>query len=150
MLMQAMAMRLIRAIGREDMCDDPRYATNAARVARADEVDAVIQEWVGARSLAENLSFFEKEEVTAGPVYDAGQLRQDPHVIGRDVFLEMPVEGAPGGFLPMHNIIPRLSETPGAIRRAAPTLGQDTDALLAELGLDKEQIKALRMASVVA
>jgi formyl-CoA transferase len=50
----------------------------------------------------------------------------------------------------MHNIIPRLSETPGAIRRAAPTLGQDTDALLTELGLDKGQIEALREANVVA
>jgi crotonobetainyl-CoA:carnitine CoA-transferase CaiB-like acyl-CoA transferase len=148
--MQAMAMRLFRAIGREDMCDDPRYSTNVERVARADEVDAIVQDWVGARTLAENLAFFEKAEVTAGPVYDAGQLRQDPHVIGREVFVEMPEDGAPGGVLPMHNIIPRLSETPGAIRRAAPTLGQDTDALLTELGLDKGQIEALREANVVA
>jgi crotonobetainyl-CoA:carnitine CoA-transferase CaiB-like acyl-CoA transferase len=148
--MQAMAMRLFRAIGREDMCDDPRYSTNVERVARADEVDAIVQDWVGARTLAENLAFFEKAEVTAGPVYDAGQLRQDPHVIGREVFVEMPEDGAPGGVLPMHNIIPRLSETPGAIRRAAPTLGQDTDDLLTELGLDKGQIEALREASVVA
>ena len=148
--MQAMAMRLFRAIGREDMCDDPRYATNAARVAHADEVDAVVQDWVGARTLAENLAFFEKTEVTAGPVYDAGQLRQDPHVIGREALVEMPEPEAPDGVLPMHNIIPRLSETPGAIRRAAPTLGQDTDAILGALGLDADRLADLRAAGVIA
>lgn len=148
--MQAMAMRLFRAIGREDMCDDSRYSTNAARVARADDVDAIVQEFVGARTLAENLAFFEKAEVTAGPVYDAGQLRQDAHVLGRDVFVEMPEPEAPGGVLPMHNIIPRLSETPGAIRRAAPSLGQDTDDILRELGLDSAAVADLKAAGVVA
>lgn len=148
--MQAMAMRLFRAIGREDMCDDPRYATNAARVARADEVDAIVGDWVGARTLAENLKFFEAAEVTAGPVYDAGQLREDPHVIGREALVNMPEPEAPDGYMPMHNIIPRLSETPGAIRRPAPTLGQDTDELLAELGIAPEAIIELRTAGVVA
>jgi len=148
--MQAMAMRLFRAIGRADMCDDPRYATNAARVAHADEVDAVVQDWVGARTLAENLKFFEETEVTAGPVYDAGQLRQDAHVIGREAIVEMPDDEAPGGFLPMHNIIPRLSGTPGAIRRPAPTLGQDTDAILGALGLSAEDLAELRAAGAVA
>jgi len=148
--MQAMAMRLFRAIGREDMCDDPRYATNAARVARADEVDKIVGDWVGARTLAENLSFFEKAEVTAGPVYDAGQLREDPHVLGREALVNMPEAEAPDGYMPMHNIIPRLSETPGAIRRPAPTLGQDTDALLAELGLGSDEVAQLRATAVVA
>lgn len=148
--MQAMAMRLFRAIGREDMCDDPRYATNAARVARADEVDAIVGDWVGARTLAENLKFFEAAEVTAGPVYDAGQLREDPHVLGREALVNMADDVAPEGYLPMHNIIPRLSETPGAIRRPAPTLGQDTDALLSELGLTPETIQELRKVGAVA
>lgn len=148
--MQAMAMRLFRAIGREDMCDDPRYATNAARVAHADEVDAVVQDWVGAKTLEENITFFEETEVTAGPVYDAGQLRQDPHVIDREALVELPVAEAPGGVMPMHNIIPRMSETPGAIRTPAPTLGQHTDAILGEIGLDATAIAELRAAGVVA
>jgi len=148
--MQAMAMRLFRAIGREDMCEDPRYATNAARVARADEVDAIVGEWVGARTLGENLKFFEEAEVTAGPVYDAGQLREDPHVLGREALVNMPDNDTPDGYLPMHNIIPRLSETPGALRRPAPTLGQDTDVLLEELGLNTDRIAELRAAAVVA
>ncbi len=148
--MQAMAMRLFRAIGREDMCEDPRYATNAARVARAGEVDAIVGEWVGARTLDENLKFFEEAEVTAGPVYDAGQLREDPHVLGREALVNMPDNDTPDGYLPMHNIIPRLSETPGAIRRPAPTLGQDTDVLLEELGLNTDRIAELRAAAVVA
>jgi crotonobetainyl-CoA:carnitine CoA-transferase CaiB-like acyl-CoA transferase len=145
-----MAMRLFRAIGRADMCDDPRYSTNAARVAHADEVDAIVQGWVGARTLAENLIFFEETEVTAGPVYDAGQLRQDPHVQGREALVNMTDSDAPDGYLPMHNIVPRLSETPGAIRTPAPRLGEHTNALLTELGLSEAEIMDLKTEGVVA
>ena len=99
--------------------------------------------------MAENLSFFEKAEVTAGPVYDAGQLREDPHVLGRKALVNMPETEAPDGYLPMHNIIPRLSETPGAIRRPAPTLGQDTDDILRELGLDNAAIIMLKQMKVI-
>jgi len=148
--MQAMAMRLFRAIGRGDMCDDPRYSTNAARVAHADEVDGIVQKWVGERTLAENLKFFEETEVTAGPVYDAGQLREDPHILGRGAIVNITDNDAPDGYLPMHNIVPRLSKTPGAIRTPAPKLGEHTDAILSEVGLTKQEILDLKSAGIVA
>jgi crotonobetainyl-CoA:carnitine CoA-transferase CaiB-like acyl-CoA transferase len=128
---QAMTERLFRAIGREDMLDDPRFRTNADRLAHVDEVDAVVGAFIGARSLAENLAFFEEAEVTVGPVYDASGFETDPHVQGRGVLVEM--EDAELGSIPMHAVTPRLSGTPGALRRPAPALGEDEAAILASL-----------------
>jgi len=132
--MQAMAMRLFRAIGRPDMCDDPKFATNSARLANVEELDAVIQADIETRTLAENLEFFARAEVTAGPVYDAGQIKEDPHVQGREVVVNLPDDEI--GSLPMHNIIPRLSATPGAIRTPAPSLGQHNEEIYGAIGLD--------------
>ena len=120
---QDMAQRLFRAIGRADMIDDPRFRTNSDRLDHVDEVDAVIQDFIGQRTLAENLAFFEAAEVTVGPVYDPPGFMADPHVIGRGVLVEMP--DADMGSVPMHGVVPRLSRTPGAIRRGAPKLGAD-------------------------
>jgi crotonobetainyl-CoA:carnitine CoA-transferase CaiB-like acyl-CoA transferase len=129
---QAMTERLFRAIGRSDMIDDPRFRTNADRLAHVDEVDAVVGAFIGARTLAENLAFFETAEVTVGPVYDASGFETDPHVQGRGVLVEMADDEL--GSLPMHAVVPRLSETPGALRRPAPALGEHEDEILAALG----------------
>ncbi|HEX7124230.1 MAG TPA: CoA transferase, partial [Thermodesulfobacteriota bacterium] len=112
--MQVMAERLLRAIGRADLIDDPRFRTNADRLQHADELDAIVGAKIAERTLAENLAFFEEAGVTAGPVYDVAQLLEDPHVRAREVITELP--DAEMGSVPMHNIIPRLSATPGAIR----------------------------------
>ncbi|HEX8785170.1 MAG TPA: CoA transferase, partial [Telluria sp.] len=111
--------------------DDPRFRTNADRLAHVDEVDAIVGAFIGARSLAENLAFFGAAEVTVGPVYDASGFETDPHVQGRGVLVEM--EDAELGSIPMHAVIPRLSGTPGVLRRPAPALGQDEEAILASL-----------------
>ncbi len=80
--MEVMAHRLLRAIGRGDMLEDPRYATNAARVAHRGEVDAIVGGWIAERTLKECLAFFEKEHITAAPIYDAAQIEGDPHFHG--------------------------------------------------------------------
>jgi crotonobetainyl-CoA:carnitine CoA-transferase CaiB-like acyl-CoA transferase len=128
---QAMTERLFRAIGRADMIDDPRFRTNADRLAHVEEVDAVIGAFVGARSLAENLRFFEAAETTVGPVYDAAGFESDPHVRGRGVLVEM--ADAELGSVPMHAVVPRLSRTPGALRRPAPELGEHEAEIRAAL-----------------
>ena len=128
---QKMAERLFRAIGRGDMIEDPRFRTNSARLDNVDAVDQVIQDFIGQRTLAENLAFFEKEEVTVGPVYDPAGFEQDPHVKGRGVLVEVPDKDM--GSVPMHDVVPRLSRTPGAIRTGAPDLGQHEDEILGPL-----------------
>ena len=80
--------------------------------------------------------------MTAGPVYNIADALDDPHFQQREILVD--VEDADLGQMPVHNITPRLSGTPGAWRRPAPTLGEHTDAALAEAGLDPAAIAALR------
>ncbi|AIV53903.1 coA-transferase III family protein [Burkholderia pseudomallei MSHR1153] len=130
---QGMAERLFRAIGRADLIDDPRYATNVQRVQHAGELDAIVGAFVAARDLADNLAFFEKTGVTVGPILDIAQIVQDHYVIEREALVELPDDDV--GSLPMHGVVPRLSGTPGGFRRAAPKLGEhNREVLLPLLG----------------
>jgi crotonobetainyl-CoA:carnitine CoA-transferase CaiB-like acyl-CoA transferase len=144
---QAMAERLFRAIGREDMITDPRFRTNTDRVRNAEACEAPIVAFIGARTLAENMELFERAEVTAAPVYDIDQFMADPHVIGREILVDVPDDEMER--LPMHNVIPRLSATPGRLRRAAPALGQHTAEVLTSLGLDRSEINALAREGII-
>jgi len=128
---QNMAERLFRAIGRADLIDDPRYRNNVQRVQHADQLDLIVGEFIAARDLAENLAFFEAEGVTVGPINDISQLMQDHYVIEREALVELP--DADVGALPMHNIAPRLSGTPGTFRRPAPRLGENNREILMPL-----------------
>jgi crotonobetainyl-CoA:carnitine CoA-transferase CaiB-like acyl-CoA transferase len=145
--MQVMAERVFRAIGKPEMIDDPRFRTNTDRVRNIDECDGAVADFIAARSLAENMAVFEKAEVTASPVYEIDQLLDDPHVQERGVIVEVPDEEA--GSVLMHNIIPRLSETPGRLRFAAPSLGQHTNEILTAIGCDAGRIAALVAEGVI-
>ena len=133
-----MAQRLMRAIGRPDMCDDPRFATNQMRVQNVEELDAVIGAFIGSRTLAANLEFFELEQITAGPIYDASEVAMDPHVVARGSIVEMADDDL--GSLPMHCVVPRFSATPGAIRRPAPGLDEHRAELLEELRVRRKAV----------
>jgi crotonobetainyl-CoA:carnitine CoA-transferase CaiB-like acyl-CoA transferase len=130
---QKMAERTLRAIGRGELLDDPRYRTNAERVEHAADLDAIIGAFVAGRTQAENVAFFEHAEVTIGPIYDTAQLLEDPHFIQRELLADYP--DADMGLFPMHAVVPRLLGTPGAIRAPAPKLGEHNDELLAALNL---------------
>jgi crotonobetainyl-CoA:carnitine CoA-transferase CaiB-like acyl-CoA transferase len=144
---QAMAERLFRAIGRDDMITDPRFRTNSDRVRNAADCEAPIVAFIGARTLAENMAIFERAEVTAAPVYDIDQFMADPHVIAREILVDLPDDEM--GHLPMHNVIPRLSLTPGRLRRPAPELGEHTAEILGSLGLDPAEIEGLAREGIV-
>src|SRR5271155_1488817 len=144
---QAMAERLFRAIGRADMIGDPRFRTNTDRVGNAAECEAPIAQFIAARTLDENMAAFAAAEVTAAPVYDIDQFLADPHVVAREIVVDMP--DAQTGRLTMHNIIPRLSETPGRLRRPAPDLGQHTAEILGQFGIDLETLEALARDGVI-
>jgi crotonobetainyl-CoA:carnitine CoA-transferase CaiB-like acyl-CoA transferase len=144
---QAMAERLFRAIGREDMIADPRFRTNSDRVEHAAECEAPIAAFIAARSLAENMTVFEAAEVTAAPVYDIDQFVADPHVEARAIVVDVPDRDT--GSLPMHNVTPRLSATPGRLRLPAPALGEHTAEVLGALGLDRAEIEGLARDGIV-
>ena len=144
---QAMAERWFRAIGREDVIADPRFRTNSDRVRNAEACEAPIVAFIGARTLAENMEVFERAEVTAAPVYDIDQFMADPHVIAREILVDVPDDEL--GRLPMHNVIPRLSETPGRLRRPAPALGEHTAEILGSLGLARAEIDGLAREGII-
>lgn len=144
---QAMTERLFRVIGRADLIDNPRYRTNADRVKNAAELDAIIGEFIGRMTLAENLEFFDRNEVTVGPIYDISQIMADPHVRAREMVVEYPDEDM--GVIPMHAIVPPLSVTPGAVRMRAPKLGEHNHEVLAELGLSEEDLARLAAQDVI-
>jgi len=146
--MQVMAERVFRAIGKPEMIDDPRFRTNTDRVAHIDECDGAVAEYIAAHTLEENMAVFSAAEVTANPVYEIDQLIDDPHVQQRGVLVEAPDDEA--GSVIMHNVIPRLSETPGRLRSPAPGLGQHTREILGEIGVDAARIAALAADGVVA
>jgi crotonobetainyl-CoA:carnitine CoA-transferase CaiB-like acyl-CoA transferase len=145
--MQVMVNRLFKAIGRADMLDDPRFKTNADRVRHADECEAPVIAFIKARTLAENLAFFEKEEITAAPVYDQDQLVADPHVQARGIIAEMPDDEM--GAIPMHAVIPRLARTPGDYYRPAPKMGEHNAEIYGRLGLDAAALDGLRQRGVI-
>ena len=131
---QKMAERVFASIGRADLIDNPRYRTNADRIQHAGELDAIISEFVAKMTQAENVAFFEKAEVTIGPIYDIAQILEDPHFIEREVVSDYPDPDM--GEYPMHHVVPRMDATPGSIRTLAPKLGQHNRQLLAEIGVD--------------
>ena len=138
---QKMAERVFRAIGRDDLVDNPRYKTNADRVRHAAELDEIIGAFVAQRTQAENVAFFEQAEVTIGPIYDIRQILEDPHVIAREVVADYP--DAHMGLFPMHHVVPRFSATPGSIRTPAPALGQHNREVLQLAGVDDAGYLAL-------
>ena len=129
--MQSMAMRIFDTIGRPELKSDPRFKSNAARVANRDELDTIIGAFMRERSQAQNLALFEAAGVTVGPVCSVANLVDHSFIQGREAMVE--VEDADMGSLPMHNIIPRLSSSPGGFRRPAPRLGEHTHEILSEL-----------------
>ena len=144
---QAMSERLFRAIGREDMIADPRFRTNSDRVRHAEECEAPIAAFIAARTLEENMAAFAASEVTAAPVYDIDQFLADPHVQEREIVVEVPDPDL--GHIAMHNIIPRLSETPGRLRTPAPGLGEHTAEILGQFGIDRATLEGLAREGVI-
>ncbi|WHZ10381.1 MAG: L-carnitine dehydratase/bile acid-inducible protein F [Burkholderiaceae bacterium] len=139
--------RLMACIARDDLAADPGLADNAGRVARVTEIDAAIQAWTEQRSVADALALLDRAEVPAGRIYTIADIAADPHYAARGMLEQITLED--GSRLAVPGFVPKLSATPGAHRRNAPALGQDSDAVLREVGLTEEQIAALRAKGVV-
>jgi formyl-CoA transferase len=141
-----MAERFLRAYGLEAMLADPRFADNEARVSHGSELDAAIAGAIGTRTLAQNVAVIEEHKLTAGPVYTAADIDQDPHWRARPLTVDVPDNGRS---VRMHNVVPRLSATPGEIRWTGGTLGQDNQSVFQELGISCDELKQLASAGVI-
>lgn len=138
---QTVAMRIFDIIGRPDMKTDPRFSTNVERVRHRDLVDAAVAGWFEERDRAEALATMRAAGATVGPVYDIADIAGDAHFAERGIIVD--VEDKDNGTLPMHNILPRLSGTPGVWRRPAPALGQHTGDILKEAGVSESDIATI-------
>jgi formyl-CoA transferase len=139
--------RLMAAIGRPDLGDAPDLANNAGRVARVGEIDAAIGAWTLERTVDGVLAVLGAARVPAGKVYTAKDIAEDPHYRARDMIVTQTTRD--GYQVEVPGIVPKLSGTPGGIGSSAPRLGEDTDAVLRDMGLSEEQIAALRARSIV-
>ena len=144
---QAMTERLLQAIGRSELCTDERFCSNKVRLQNADALDKIIGDYIGRMTQKECVDYFDKEGVTIGPIYDMSEIEHDPHFLARGIVQEVP--DADMGSIPIHNVSPRLMGTPGAIRSAAPVLGQHNEPILRELGYSDAEIAALSTSGVL-
>jgi len=140
--------RLMQAISRPDLGNDPLLADNPGRVEHVEEIDRAIESWTRERLVAQVLEVLAQARVPAGRVYTAKDIVEDPHYRARDMILSQTTRD--GHTLEVPGIVPKLMGTPGSIRSSAPRLGDDTDAVLHELGMDADRIAALRAQKVVA
>lgn len=139
--------RLMSAIGREDLRDDPALAKNDGRAAQMERIDEAIAAWTSTRTQSEVLKAMEQAEVPAGRIYSAADIAADPHYAAREMLLETVAgDGEP---LRQPGVVPKLSATPGAVRRAAPKLGEHTDEVLREAGYSQAEVGALRQKGIV-
>jgi len=140
--------RLMTAIGRGDLGQDPQLADNTGRVARVAEIDAAIGAWTAGHTVDEVLVALDAADVPAGRIYTVADIARDPHYQARGLIEHVRLDD--GSALAVPGIVPKLSRTPGGYRRNAPALGQDSEAVLREIGLTDAQIQALRDRGIVA
>ncbi|MFM1858747.1 MAG: hypothetical protein RL133_247 [Pseudomonadota bacterium] len=140
--------RLMEAMGRLDLRDDPSLSDNAGRNLRAAEIDAAIAEWTQARDVNSVIEVLQAVRVPVGRIYTAKDIAEDDHYRARDMILETQAYDG----LPVHQpgIVPKLSETPGQIRSRAPRIGEHTQQVLEEAGFTPHQIAELRAQSIIA
>lgn len=142
-----MAERFLQAYGLSHLLDDERFRTNEARVRNAAQLDDQIVAAIASRTLEENLRIIETSDLTAIAVQTVADIEQDPHWRARQLLIDVP-NGA--GTVRMHNVVPRLSETPGEVRDAGGALGEDNDAVYGdELGLTCEERERLKHAGII-
>ena len=144
---QANWERLCGAIGRPDLLQDPRFATNAERMANLGTLIPTLEDTFAAHDTAHWLDTLEKAGVPGGPINDIADVYADPQVQARQMMVEM--EHRQAGRVRNIGIPVKLSDTPAEIRRPAPTLGQHTDEVLSELGYTPAEIAALRESGAV-
>jgi formyl-CoA transferase len=140
--------RLMDAIGRSDLGAAPDLASNAGRAARVAELDAAIEDWTRGRLVGDVLAALAAARVPAGRVYTVKDIFEDAHYRARDMLLRHRTRE--GYEVDVPGIVPKLTQTPGAIRSPAPRLGEDTDAILAGMGLSPADIALLREKGVIA
>ena len=140
--------RLCAVMGRPELADEPRFANHAERGARQDELDRLISVWSATLPADALLERLNTGGVPAGRIYRGPEMLADPHFAAREAIIDVPHPTL--GSLKMQNAFRRLSQTPGSVRWAGPTLGQHNEEVFGDLlGLTADEIAALRSGSII-
>ena len=139
--------RMMRAIGRSDLAEDPALAHNDGRVARTEEIEQVISDWVARHDLGRVLEVLDQAEVPSGKIYDIADIAADAHYRAREMIEELKLDD--GKPIKVPGIVPKLSETPGETKWLGPKLGQHTAEILTALGYRPEEQEDLKRRGVI-
>lgn len=146
--MQSMWDKLAKTIGKKEFITDNRFLTNTDRLNNNDDLDDVISKFMRKSNREDLLKTFLDAGVTVGPVLDISELIEHPYILDREVLIEH--EDTEFGNMLMHQTFPRLSKTPGKVKKSAPLVGENTDDVLKEIGITDIQIKQLRKQNIIS
>jgi crotonobetainyl-CoA:carnitine CoA-transferase CaiB-like acyl-CoA transferase len=144
---QSIAERVMHLVGRPELVDEPWFASGAERAQHADELDEAVGSWIAARDRDEVVRAFEEAQAAVAPIYDVRDVMADPQFAALGSLVRVPDPEL--GSVLMQNVLFRLSDTPGKIETAGPSIGQHTEEVLGELGLDADAIAELRRQGAV-
>jgi crotonobetainyl-CoA:carnitine CoA-transferase CaiB-like acyl-CoA transferase len=145
---QSIAERVVRLCGREDLIDEPWFKDHKGRLEHVDELDDVIQGWVGERTTEEVLEAFAEYEGAIAPIYSIEDIVKDPQYLARETITRVPHPQL--GSILMPNVITKMTETPGRIDHAGPSIGEHNEEIyLGELGLTQAELDDLKEAGIV-
>jgi crotonobetainyl-CoA:carnitine CoA-transferase CaiB-like acyl-CoA transferase len=144
---QSVAERVMTLVGRPEFLAEPWFSSGAERAKHADELDEAVGGWIAERDRDEVVAAFEKAQAAVAPIYDVRDVLADPQFQALSSIVTVPDDEL--GPLRMQNVLFRLSDTPGEIRRAGPALGQHTAEVLAEYGVAPDRLAGLRERGVV-
>ncbi|WP_241238330.1 CaiB/BaiF CoA transferase family protein [Nocardioides pantholopis] len=144
---QAIAERVMHLVGHPEVLDEPWFAAGNTRAEHADELDGYVGGWIGARTRDQVVTAFTEAGAAIAPIYSAKEIVEDPHI--RETQMLTEVDDADLGPLLQHNVMWRMSETPGSIRFTGRAHGEDTETVLGELGLSADEVADLRSRAVI-
>ena len=139
--------RMCRAVGRDDLLDDARFASNPERMVNIQSLTPIMEETFRTQTTAHWVEILERAGVPCGPIYNIEQVYADPHVQSRDMAVEL--QHPKAGGIRNIGVAVKLSDTPGSVRTPAPLLGQHTDDVLTEFGYVDADIAALRQSGAL-
>ena len=145
--MQSMWEKLAITIGEKELINDPKFISNSDRLNNQDHLDNVISKFMKKYNRDELLKIFSEAGITVGPVLNISEIIDHPYVVDREILLEH--ENSEFGNILMHQAFPRLSKTPGKILKSAPSIGENTDDILKEIGITPLQIEQLRNKKII-
>ena len=144
---QSIAERVMRLVGRPELTEEPWFASGGERAKHADVLDEAVASWVARHDRDEVVLAFEEAQAAVAPIYDVRDVVADPQFQALGSLVRVPDPEL--GSVLMQNVLFRLSETPGRITSAGPALGQHTEEVLAEIGIDAAQVAELRRQGAV-